>query len=50
MKEGETFVFAGNPFNKDVLGKDIDMPESLKFDQNLELKIDISTLQQGEIA
>jgi len=50
VKEGETFFFAGNPFNKDVLGKDIDMPESLKFDQNLQLRVDVSTLQQGEIS
>jgi len=41
---GETFVYTGNPFNKDILGKEIDMPESLKFDKNLQLKVDLNTL------
>ena len=35
VKDGENFVFSGNPFNKDVLGKDIEMPESIKFDDAL---------------
>ena len=44
VKDGENFVYTGNPFNKDVLGKDIEMPESIKFDETLHLKIDLATL------
>lgn len=49
VRDGETFTYQGNPFNKDVLGKDIEMPDSITFDSSLQLKVDLATLQQGEL-
>lgn len=44
------FQFSYNPFNKDLLGADIEMPDSLEFEKSLRLKPDLDTLRQSAIA
>jgi hypothetical protein len=45
-----SFKFSYNPFNKDLLGKDIEMPEDFKFDKSVQLKPDLQTLRQSVLS
>lgn len=37
----QTFNFSYNPFNKDILGGDIEMPTDMEFTKTLELRADL---------
>lgn len=42
-----SFTFAHNPFNKDIQGNSIDMPDALSFPEEVNLKADLSTLRHS---
>lgn len=44
------FRFSYNPFDKDILGNPVEMPEGLSFEKFVDLKPDMSTLRHSALS